>query len=87
MMARRYAELEVKKIGIPKIQFFLDRINVKITDDIQDKIINQFILIGKHICEKIKKKEKYSIPLGTHSFLKFLEYEGWRYEKPKRLFE
>ena len=77
----------LEKIGIPKIQFFLDRINVKITDDIQDRIINQFILIGKHICEKIKKKEKYSIPLGTHSFLKFLEYEGWRYEKPKRLFE
>ena len=77
----------LEKMGIDRVQFFLDRINTPITNTIQDKIISQFILIGEHICKKIKNKEHYAIPLGTYAFLKCLEYEDWKKEKPKRLFE
>lgn len=76
-----------EKLGVVRIQLFLDRIHIKITKEIEDKIHQQFILIGEHIVEKIKKKEIYSIPLGTLSFLKSIEDNTIMIQHKARLYE
>lgn len=78
----------LEQLNIKRVQFFLDRIHTPLTSQIEEQILNQFILIGTHICNKIKNKEEnYALPLGTLAFLTCLKNDDWKYPKPKRLFE